>query len=268
MSADDRAQGGEAGARRPLIAICSVEPNAYTAPFLAELCGSAALRVAAVHFSKSFQADRGIVKSARRLLGYGTFNLARIAQQRLARRRELRFDEQARVARAEAALAACAAQVFRGTDFAGSLRAFLKLSVDGVVLVYFNRIVPGWFLAQLPRVYNIHPGRLPEFRGVQPVFWTLQQRERNATITLHVAEAAIDAGPVVLEASAVITRLTYHDTLLALSDLFAPQTPGAVCAALQNEIALRVQEESAARYFGRPAASDLRRFLQSGLRYY
>lgn len=252
----------------PTIAICSVELNEYNAPMIAALCNVSSLRVGAIHFSKSHQGDRGAMARIKRLLSYGVGNLARIALQRWRRRGELRRNERERVAAAESAIAQCGARIFRGGDFAASLRAFADMRVDAVVLIYFNRIIPKWFLEQIPRVYNIHPGKLPEFRGVQPVFWTLLHGAAHATIAVHVAEAAVDAGPVLFESEIPIKRATYHDVLLALSDALAPQLAEITRAAIRGELSPRAQNEGAAGYFGRPTAADVRRFLQAGNRYY
>ena len=46
--------------------------------------------------------------------------------------------------------------------------------------------------------YNLHPGPLPQFRGPDPVFWVLKNKETHGAMTLHKMDADFDTGPVVL----------------------------------------------------------------------
>ena len=45
---------------------------------------------------------------------------------------------------------------------------------------------------------NLHPGLLPKYRGADPVFWQLRNREAHGGITAHYMTKIIDDGPVVL----------------------------------------------------------------------
>ena len=45
-------------------------------------------------------------------------------------------------------------------------------------------------------VLNLHPSRLPAYRGPSPLFWQFRNGEKRMGITLHRAVAAVDAGPV------------------------------------------------------------------------
>ncbi len=75
---------------------------------------------------------------------------------------------------------------------------FVRTQQPDVVVTCFHQIVKRPLL-DLPRlgVVNIHPGLLPEFRGIQPYFWELAERFGRAGATLHLIEdETIDTGRV------------------------------------------------------------------------
>lgn len=75
---------------------------------------------------------------------------------------------------------------------------FVRAQAPDVVVTLFHQIVKRPLL-DLPRlgVVNIHPGLLPEFRGIQPYFWELAESHGRAGTTLHLIEdETIDTGRV------------------------------------------------------------------------
>ncbi|WCT11938.1 methionyl-tRNA formyltransferase [Mucilaginibacter jinjuensis] len=76
------------------------------------------------------------------------------------------------------------------------------------VLGYKHRID----VKQLPlklngRLFNIHFGSLPAYRGPNPVFWQIKNGEAEITATIHQVTAKFDAGPIVW--TKAITREDY-----------------------------------------------------------
>lgn len=45
---------------------------------------------------------------------------------------------------------------------------------------------------------NLHPGILPKYKGADPVFWQLKNREINGGIAAHIMTNEIDDGPIIL----------------------------------------------------------------------
>lgn len=67
-----------------------------------------------------------------------------------------------------------------------------------VLLVFGGRRVDPTVLDAAGVALNIHCGKLPEYRGVKSALFALSNNEpQHVGVTLHVAEAAIDAGPIV-----------------------------------------------------------------------
>lgn len=65
------------------------------------------------------------------------------------------------------------------------------------VTVMFNQKLSKEFLGlECLQCINLHPGDLPEYRGVDPVLEALVNKENKAVVSLHVTAEAIDEGDV------------------------------------------------------------------------
>jgi len=73
------------------------------------------------------------------------------------------------------------------------------LESDLVIVAGLDRILRARVLAAFPPVLNIHPSLLPEYRGASPEFWQLDAGCTEGGVTIHVIEAGIDTGPIVLQ---------------------------------------------------------------------
>ena len=73
------------------------------------------------------------------------------------------------------------------------------LYIDTAFVLTFPWKIPTVVLSILEnRCVNLHPGLLPKYRGADPVFWQLKNREINGGITVHLMTSRIDHGPVLL----------------------------------------------------------------------
>lgn len=81
---------------------------------------------------------------------------------------------------------------------------------DAVVMASFDQIIGARALA-IPRHgwLNIHPSRLPLYRGPEPIYWTIADGAAQAGITLHRAAPRFDAGPVLAQR---VTAVAPDDT--------------------------------------------------------
>ena len=105
--------------------------------------------------------------------------------------------------------------------------------------------------------YNLHPSRLPAYRGRAPVNWVLVNGERETGVTLHHMVAKADAGDIVGQRAIAIddsdTALTLYRKLVPLAaDLvreFHPQIVG-------RSAPRHAQDLAKGRYFGRRTPDD------------
>jgi formyltetrahydrofolate hydrolase len=73
-------------------------------------------------------------------------------------------------------------------DIAITIRCIIKY--DSILLSYFSRDHENYF-------WNIHPGLLPQYRGIMPVFGAMLNHEINFGYTLHRVSEELDNGPII-----------------------------------------------------------------------
>lgn len=94
--------------------------------------------------------------------------------------------------------------------------ALTEHDVDWVVLAGFMRVVGRTFFETFSgRILNIHPSLLPAFRGLEPQRQALEAGVAVAGCTVHVVVPAVDAGPIITQASVPVFA---EDTVGVLSD--------------------------------------------------
>ena len=76
-----------------------------------------------------------------------------------------------------------------------------QLDSDVFLFALFNQIARPPFL-EVPHkgVFNLHMGKLPEYRGGLSAFWVLRHNDPTAGVTMHEAVPKLDAGQIVAEA--------------------------------------------------------------------
>ena len=79
-----------------------------------------------------------------------------------------------------------------------TLATLAQLQSDVALVACFTRIIPAALLA-LPRhgFLNLHPSRLPAYRGPEPIFWQLRDGVNPVGVTLHLMDEHLDAGDIV-----------------------------------------------------------------------
>jgi methionyl-tRNA formyltransferase len=71
--------------------------------------------------------------------------------------------------------------------------------MDLVFSVFYDRIIPPWFIERCDRILNLHNGPLPRYRGVAPINWALKNGESSHGVTIHEITPGIDDGPIVAQ---------------------------------------------------------------------
>jgi methionyl-tRNA formyltransferase len=133
-----------------------------------------------------------------------------------------------------------------GGSFAATIRG---LEVDLLLNVH-SLFVLGSDIVRAPRIgsFNLHPGPLPEYAGLNTTSWAIYHGETTHAVTLHWMDAGIDSGPVAYRASFAIDD---EDTGLSLT---------AKCARHGVALLLRLVADAALSPSSIPALEqDLRR---------
>ena len=75
----------------------------------------------------------------------------------------------------------------------------LQIQPEAVWVFGFPWCIPETLLTMPPKgFYNFHFGLFPKYKGGDPVFWQIKNRESKAGLVIHKMNAEIDEGPVVI----------------------------------------------------------------------
>jgi len=89
------------------------------------------------------------------------------------------------------------------TNLNNQLELFLNTNEIDLVVVYYCSTKISKKVLDLPKngFLNIHPGKFPENRGADPIFWTIKNQEKSTAITIHKMDEGFDTGPILFEQS-------------------------------------------------------------------
>ncbi|MBN2531623.1 MAG: hypothetical protein JXB88_01960 [Spirochaetales bacterium] len=107
---------------------------------------------------------------------------------------------------------------------------------------------------------NFHPGLLPKYRGIEPIFWQIYNQEEYGGITVHRMDPGFDSGPVLhMEKVPILPDDTYGLHLNKLS-MAAQKAVIAVIDKLESdtgEMIFLPQEKTIVFHATRPAGTEL-----------
>jgi methionyl-tRNA formyltransferase len=136
------------------------------------------------------------------------------------------------------------------TSFAETVR---REEVDLLLNVHALYVLPGDLVAA-PRLgsFNLHPGPLPGYAGLNAPSWAIYHGERSHGVTVHWMDAGIDTGPVAYEARLAVDE---EDTGFTLSAKCVragiPLLHDLLQAAAEGAVPRRAQAAGPRRYYGR-----------------
>jgi phosphoribosylglycinamide formyltransferase 1 len=96
------------------------------------------------------------------------------------------------------------------------VKALKEKRVDLVVFAGFMRLVSTYFIGQFPlRILNIHPSLLPAFPGAHAHRDALAAGVKVSGCTIHIVDASVDGGPIVLQKAVPVLDDDTEETLAA-----------------------------------------------------
>ncbi|MBI1818990.1 MAG: phosphoribosylglycinamide formyltransferase [Nitrospirae bacterium] len=96
------------------------------------------------------------------------------------------------------------------------VRLFGKNRVQWVVLAGYLKIITDELLSAYPdRILNIHPSLLPAFTGLHAQEQALKYGVKITGCTVHLVEAGLDSGPVIIQAAVPVLE---NDTVETLTE--------------------------------------------------
>jgi methionyl-tRNA formyltransferase len=139
------------------------------------------------------------------------------------------------------------------------LQAIGKLQPDMILVSCYARRLPEALLSLTQYgAFNIHPSRLPAFRGPQPLFWQFHAGIEVFGISLHRMTGQFDAGPVINRQVTVmpdgVSMAQALARLMGNIDVLLDEGLDAIASFAAGT----AQQESQASYQSYPAAEDFR----------
>ncbi|HMD01179.1 MAG TPA: formyltransferase family protein [Ferruginibacter sp.] len=135
-----------------------------------------------------------------------------------------------------------------------------KYAVNTGLIMTFPYTIPAPIYSLAEKgFYNVHPGPLPEYRGADPVFQQIKNKESKAGVTIHKLDEKLDTGGIVLKE---MIRLDKTDTYGLLTAKLA-QTAALMVRTILKLVSMdmtvhsKPQDETKARYFKRQSAKDI-----------
>ena len=144
---------------------------------------------------------------------------------------------------------------------------FIRAQRPDLVVTLFHQIVRQ-SLIDVPRlgVVNIHPGLIPDFRGIQPYFWELSEGSGRAGATMHfIEDESVDSGGILAQASfdvppGVSVQRNYYLTCRAAGRLMPRVLAGLESGSLKSV----GQDPDAGAYWRWPDSAAFDRLRERG----
>ena len=128
------------------------------------------------------------------------------------------------------------------------------------LMVTFSYKLPA-VVYNLPRdgFFNLHPGPLPGYRGPDPIFWQIKNREPYVGIAIHKVADDFDTGGVVLSDKIKLAATDTHGMLTTKLAELAARLTGVLVKMAGFGIAIpsRPQDETKAVYYKKQTAADI-----------
>ena len=144
-------------------------------------------------------------------------------------------------------------------DAPQTTRQLSELQPDVGCVACFPRRFPPSLLSLPPHgFFNLHPSRLPAYRGPYPLFWTFRDGIQETGVTLHHMDERLDRGDIALQAP-----LRLPDGISgAEADRRAGEIGGTLLLEATTRLAAgtlpRIPQPAGGQYYPRPTADDFR----------
>jgi methionyl-tRNA formyltransferase len=136
-----------------------------------------------------------------------------------------------------------------------------ELRADILIAFTFPFRLPSEILRVAPLgAFNIHGGKLPEYRGPQPVFWEILNCEKEGAVTVHRMEEGLDCGAIIASQAIPIARDdTYglHSVRIAFAAVSIVEFLLEALLRYGTNLPGLPQDEARSLYRRRPTADDM-----------
>lgn len=141
---------------------------------------------------------------------------------------------------------------------------------DIIISGYFDQIIKNEII-QIPSfgILNVHLSKLPEYRGVKPVFWVLKNNEPKTGVTIHLIDGGLDTGDIISQKEVEILSTDSVDTLsIRMSEAAGDLLLTTIENIQLNKHQLKKQNQEVGSYYSQPTKGDLAVFKSIGKKFY
>jgi len=146
---------------------------------------------------------------------------------------------------------------------------FIKNSNANLLLcAHFNQLIKNEILSiNNLQCINIHPSLLPNYKGVDPVFFAMRDEAEEIGVTLHKMDESFDSGDILLQTAMKLDRtksLLFNNCML-----FDEGAKLAIKWIKSNDHTTQTisqKSHSADQYDSWPKRTDIKQFKKSGMR--
>lgn len=138
--------------------------------------------------------------------------------------------------------------------------AFLNYQANlGLMITFSFKIPPTVFTIPEKGFFNVHPGALPEYRGPDPIFQQIKNREPYAAVSIHNLDASWDSGAIVMRERIALGSTDTHGILSYKLSIVAARLVANLIKVIGFGMSLpaRAQDESRAHYYKKQAIKDV-----------
>jgi methionyl-tRNA formyltransferase len=144
---------------------------------------------------------------------------------------------------------------------------FLRHEQPDVIITLMHQIVKGELLGIAKKgIINIHPGLLPQFRGIQPYFWALSEGAQMTGASLHfIEDEGVDTGALLAQIAFPIPEKTSVSLLYYLTARAAGELLPSMLKLLdENNVDVKPQMATEGHYYRFPDQAAFNRLWARG----
>jgi methionyl-tRNA formyltransferase len=157
----------------------------------------------------------------------------------------------------------------KSINAASSLNAIRAYSPDVLISIAGNEIFKRPLIGLAPRgCLNLHTALLPKYRGLMPTFWVLLNRERYTGVSVFQVDEGIDSGPILVQKRAEIQGESQEDLIRKTKLLGVTAILEAIDILAAGDVEFLENNDEEMSYFSFPTREDVKKFLQSGNRFF
>lgn len=128
-----------------------------------------------------------------------------------------------------------------------------------VVCLTFPFKIPERVLSVPPLGFiNVHFAILPNYRGAEPMFWQIKNREAFGGITVHVMDKNWDTGPILMVRKVPINATDTHGVHASKVSVEAAAMVPGLLSIVDKGAPLSGQDQQGGKYFPKPVYADVK----------